>query len=43
VPAVKLGPGVSARSHTAQERIEVAAVERAVQVYRAIARQYFGA
>jgi acetylornithine deacetylase len=41
VPAVKLGPGISARSHTAHERIAVAEVERAVQVYRSIARYYF--
>ena len=43
VPAIKLGPGISERSHTAGERIEVAAVERAVGVYRSIARHYFGA
>jgi len=43
VPAVKLGPGISERSHTAGERIEIAEVERAVKVYRDIAQHYFGA
>jgi acetylornithine deacetylase len=42
VPAVKLGPGLSERSHTAGERIEVDEVRRAVDVYRALARTYFG-
>jgi acetylornithine deacetylase len=42
VPAVKLGPGPSERSHTAGERIEVAEVRRAVDVYRTLAQAYFG-
>jgi len=42
VPAVKLGPGPSERSHTAGERIEVDVVRRAVDVYRTLARHYFG-
>jgi acetylornithine deacetylase len=41
VPAVKLGPGPSHRSHTAEERIEVAEVRRAVAVYRDLVRAYF--
>lgn len=41
VPAVKLGPGPSERSHTADERIELAEVERAVTVYRDLVRSYF--
>jgi len=41
VPAVKLGPGPSPRSHTADERIDVAEVERAVSVYRTLIRGYF--
>jgi len=43
VPAVKLGPGPSERSHTAGERIEVDEVRRAVDVYRTLARAYFEA
>jgi acetylornithine deacetylase len=41
VPAVKLGPGPSPRSHTAGERIDVAEVRRAVDVYSALIRHYF--
>ena len=41
VPAVKLGPGNSERSHTAGERIAVDEVERAVEVYRDLVRAYF--
>ena len=37
--AFKLGPGDSRRSHTADEWIEVGQVERAVDIYRALARQ----
>lgn len=41
VPVVKLGPGRSTRSHTAGERIDIAEVERAVEIYKAIVRAYF--
>jgi len=41
VPAVKLGPGFSERSHTAEERIDVDEVHRAVAVYRDLIRAYF--
>lgn len=41
VPAVKLGPGPSERSHTAEERIEIADVRRAVDVYRDLVHAYF--
>lgn len=41
VPTVKLGPGPSERSHTAEERIEIAEVCRAVEVYRTLAQDYF--
>lgn len=41
VPTVKIGPGPSQRSHTAQEFIEVAELHRAVEVYQAIIRNYF--
>jgi acetylornithine deacetylase len=41
VPAVKLGPGPSKRSHTAEERIDVAEVRRAVDVYRDLVKAYF--
>ena len=41
VPAVKLGPGLSERSHTAEEHIETAEVHRAVDVYRDLIRAYF--
>lgn len=40
VPAVKLGPGLSEVSHTANEWVELAMVERAVQVYEGIARRF---
>ena len=43
VPTVKIGPGPSERSHTADERIELAEVERAAEAYAAIARAFFGA
>lgn len=43
VPAVKLGPGPSERSHTAGERIDVNEVRRAVDVYRTLAEAYFAA
>ena len=41
VPAVKIGPGRSELSHTAEEHVEAAEVEAAVDVYAAIARAYF--
>jgi acetylornithine deacetylase len=40
IPAVKLGPGISEVSHTTDEWVELAQVERAVGVYEAIARAY---
>ena len=41
VPAVKIGPGRSELSHTADEHVEAADVEAAVGVYAAVARRYF--
>lgn len=41
VPAVKIGPGDSRLSHTADEHVPQAEVVRAVAVYRAIAEAYF--
>ena len=41
VPTVKLGPGRSELSHTAEEHVEVDQLERAVEVYRHIIRHYF--
>lgn len=41
VPTVKMGPGHSERSHTGGERIAVADVERAVEVYRDLITAYF--
>ncbi len=41
VPAVKLGPGPSERSHTPEERIEVDEVRRAVTVYRDLIQAYY--
>jgi len=43
VPAVKIGPGRSELSHTADEHVEVEQLERAVDVYAEIARRYFSA
>lgn len=40
IPAVKLGPGISEISHTADEWVELALVERAVGLYEQIARNY---
>ena len=41
VPAVKIGPGRSELSHTADEHVEIDQLTRAVEVYAEIARQYF--
>lgn len=41
VPTVKMGPGPSERSHTPDERIELAEVERAARIYAAVARAFF--
>ena len=41
VPAVKIGPGRSELSHTADEHVEIDQLERAVEVYAEIARRYF--
>ncbi|PSQ83052.1 MAG: peptidase M20 [Bacteroidetes bacterium QS_7_67_15] len=41
VPAVKLGPGESSRSHTAEEHIRLTEVERAAEVYAQLAKAYF--
>jgi acetylornithine deacetylase len=41
VPAVKMGPGRSTRSHTAEERIDTAEVQEAVEAYRTLIRSYF--
>ncbi len=41
LPVVKLGPGSSELSHTAQEYIPLVELQRAVQVYKAIVRAYF--
>lgn len=40
-PAVKLGPGRSELSHTADEHVEAEAVVQAVRVYAGLARRYF--
>lgn len=40
-PAVKLGPGESRRSHTAEERIRASQVHAAQQVYTDLAQTYF--
>ena len=41
VPTVKLGPGPSQRSHTADERIDIDEVRRAVRAYRDLIQAYF--
>jgi len=41
VPTVKMGPGRSARSHTAEERIDVNEIHEAVETYRTLIRSYF--
>ena len=41
VPAVKLGPGRSELSHTADEHVEVDQLRRAVEVYKAITTHFF--
>lgn len=42
VAAVKLGPGLSEVSHTADEWVEIGAVEKAAEVYRRIAAELLG-
>lgn len=41
VPAVKIGPGRSELSHTADEHVEAAEVEQAVAVYRSLVQHFF--
>ena len=41
VPTVKIGPGSSELSHTADESIEIAELRRAVEAYRSIIKAYF--
>jgi acetylornithine deacetylase len=41
VPTVKLGPGSSELSHTAEEHIELTEVTRAVDVYTSIIQEYY--
>jgi acetylornithine deacetylase len=36
IPAVKIGPGASARSHTANEYIHISEIEHAVEIYTAL-------
>ena len=43
VPTVKMGPGSSNLSHTAGERMNLAELDRAVEVYRNTILHYFGA
>ena len=43
IPAVKIGPGLSEVSHTADEWVEVAEVRRAAAAYEAIARAFLAA
>ncbi len=42
VPAVKIGPGRSELSHTADEHVEISQLTQAVEIYAEIARCYFG-
>lgn len=41
VPTVKIGPGMSERSHTPDERIEITEVIRAVDAYKGIIKAYY--
>lgn len=41
VPAIKIGPGNSEDSHTANESIAIAQIEKAVTGYKQIIRRYF--
>ena len=41
VPTVKIGPGSSRLSHTPEEHIPIAEVQRAVEVYRSVIEAYF--
>lgn len=43
VPAVKIGPGSSELSHTAEESIPTSELRRAVDMYRSVIRSYFDA
>lgn len=40
IPAVKIGPGLSEISHTVDEWVELGQVQRAAEVYEAVARGY---
>lgn len=41
VPAIKIGPGDSRDSHTANESVEISQIEKAVELYQKIIRAYF--
>ncbi|MEM1269938.1 MAG: acetylglutamate kinase [Bacteroidota bacterium] len=41
VPAVKIGPGRSELSHTPEEHIDIAELERGVEVYRDVIQAFF--
>jgi acetylornithine deacetylase len=42
IPAVKIGPGDSKRSHTPDEYVGVSEIEDGVGVYENLIRNYFG-
>ncbi len=41
IPCIKIGPGDSTKSHTADEHIEIAQLEAAVPLYKSIIHDYF--
>ena len=41
VPTVKIGPGASEKSHTADEHVDIAELEQAVAVYKRVIKGYF--
>ena len=40
IPSVKIGPGMSERSHTAGEYITIEELERGLKIYKALLERY---
>jgi acetylornithine deacetylase len=41
IPCIKIGPGDSTKSHTADEHIDIAQLDAAIPLYRSIIHDFF--